>query len=105
MLLKRWVLLLAQCAALASQFLTRMDPRPWPGPRLTSSRQHELVENRPQPLHPPVHAEGLKDLRAVPNPLPVIDAASQSDLRDSSNAHRYGVAEVGEALKSGGSAT
>jgi len=35
MLLKRWVLLLGQCAALASQFLTRMDPRPWPGPRLS----------------------------------------------------------------------
>src|SRR6516165_3258311 len=34
MLLKRWVLLLDQCAALASQFLTRMDPRPWPGARL-----------------------------------------------------------------------
>ena len=27
--------LVAQCAALASQFLTRMDPRLWPGPRLS----------------------------------------------------------------------
>jgi len=37
MLLKRWVLLLDQGAALASQFLTRMDPRPWPGPRLSKN--------------------------------------------------------------------
>ena len=38
MLLKRWwVLLLDRCAALASKFLTRMDPRPWPGPRLTKN--------------------------------------------------------------------
>jgi hypothetical protein len=37
MLLKRWVLLLDQYAALASQFLTRMDPRTWPGAGLSSN--------------------------------------------------------------------
>jgi hypothetical protein len=35
MLLKRWVLLLDPCAALAAKFLTSMDPRPWPGARLS----------------------------------------------------------------------
>jgi len=46
MLLKRWVFLLAQCAALASKFLTRMDPRPWPGPRLTKDSPAPLLVTR-----------------------------------------------------------
>ena len=49
MLLKRWVLLLDQCAALASQFLIRMDPRPWPGPRLSKNLAKPQVYTYPAP--------------------------------------------------------
>ncbi len=63
--------------------------------RLTGSCRHELVENRPQPAHPPIESERLKDFDALTHPLPVIHTAGQCDLRDSANALHHLVTEVG----------